>query len=73
MSKRKQYHLEVEDMMALETLEGEERLTEINSRFEVHLKLIQHGSWKATENDEVQVKDLHAKIGELAGAYDNLP
>jgi transposase len=69
--------------VALDALKGEE----LRSRFRIHPTMIHQwkrallegasgvlvrGSRKAPEVDEEQVKDLHAKIGELAVANDFL-
>ncbi len=83
MSKRKQHHPEFKAKVALEELKGEATVSELASRFGVHPTMIhqwkrallegasgvfERGSRKAPEVDEEQVKDLHAKIGELAVA-----
>ncbi|PXW67318.1 transposase [Loktanella sp. PT4BL] len=85
MSKRKQHHPEFNAKVALEALKGEETVSELASRFGVHPTMIHHwkqaflegasgvferGSRKAPEVDEKQVKDLYAKIEELAVAND---
>ena len=87
MSKRKQHHPEFKAKVALDGLKGEERVSELASRFGVHLTMIhqwkrallvvasgvfKRGSRITPEVDEEQVKDLHAKIGELAVANDFL-
>ncbi len=72
---------------ALEALKGEETVSDLAIRFGVHPTMIhqwkrallegasgvfERGGRKAPEVDEEQVKDLHAKIGELAVANDFL-
>ena len=83
MSKRKQHAPEFKAKVALEALKGDERAAELASRFGVHPTMIhqwkrallegasgvfERGGRKKSEIDEEQVKELHAKIGELAVA-----
>lgn len=83
MSKRRQHAPEFKAKVALEALKGEETAAELASRFGVHPKMIhqwkrallegasgvfERGGRKRLEIDEEQVKELHAKIGELAVA-----
>ncbi|MDE4142596.1 transposase [Phaeobacter gallaeciensis] len=83
MSKRKQHAPEFKAKIALEALKGEETAAELASRFGVHPTMIhqwkrallegasgvfERGGRKKPEIDQEQVKELHAKIGELAVA-----
>ncbi|MFD0915006.1 IS3 family transposase [Pseudahrensia aquimaris] len=87
MSKRKQHRPEFKAKVALEALKGEETISELASRFGVHPTMIhqwkrallegasgvfERSGKKTPQIDEDQVKDLHAKIGELAVANDFL-
>ena len=83
MSKRKQPAPEFKAKVALEALKGDETAAELAIRFGVHPTTIhqwkpallegasgvfERGGRKRPEIDEEQVKELHAKIGELAVA-----
>jgi transposase len=83
MSKRKQPAPEFKAKVVLEALKGEETAAELASRFGVHPTMIhqwkrallegasgvfERGGRKRTEIDEEQLKELHAKTGELAVA-----
>ena len=87
MSRRDQHHLDFKAKVALEALKGEETVSQLASRFGVHLTMIhqwkrallegasgvfERGGKKTAAVDEEQVKDLHAKIGDLAVANDFL-
>ena len=83
MSERKQHAPEFKAKVALEALKAEETAAELASRFGAHPTMIhqwkrallegasgvfERGGRKKPEIDEEQVKELHAKIGELAVA-----
>lgn len=87
MSKRKQHSPEFKAKVALEAVKGEQTVSELASRFGIHPTMIhqwkrallegasdvfERGGRRKPEIDEDQVKELHAKIGELAVANDFL-
>ena len=80
MSKRKNHSPALKAKVALEALKGERTVAELSSQFGVPPTLInvwkrallegasgvfERGSKRAPEVDETQIKELHAKIGEL--------
>ena len=86
MTKRRQYKPDFKARVALEALKGELTVAELASRFVVHPTMIHQ--WKKAllegasdifqrgraelELDAAQVKELHAKIGELTVERDSL-
>ncbi len=88
MSQRRNHDPAFKARVALEALKGERTVSELSSMYGVHPTMIhqwkkallegaadifERGSKKATpEFDEATVKELHAKIGELAVANDFL-
>ena len=86
MRKRKQYTADFKARVALEAVKGEQTVAELASRFGVHPTMIHQ--WKKAlldgasdifqrgraepAVDAAQVKDLHAKIGELTVERDFL-
>jgi len=87
MSKRRNHDPAFKARVALEALKGERTVSELSSAYGVHPTMIhqwkkallegaadifERGARKAPEIDEEQVRELHAKIGELAVANDFL-
>ena len=87
MTKRRQHNPEFKARVALEAVKGERTVAELASRYGVHPTMInqwkkalvdgaaevfERGRRKEPEIDEATMKELHAKIGELAVANDFL-
>ena len=88
MSKRRNHDAAFKARVALEALKGERTVSELAQAYEVHPTMIHQwkkallegaagifergGKTATTEIDEDTVRDLHAKIGELAVANDFL-
>ena len=88
MTKRKKHNPEFKAKVALEALKGEHTVSELATRFGVHPTMIHQwkrallegasgvfergGKSREPAVDEAVVKELHAKIGELAVANDFL-
>jgi transposase len=79
-SKRRRFSAEFKAKVALEALRGEQTLSELATRFDLHPNMIAQWKRQATEGmvevfssksaqreevGEAQIKDLHAKIGQL--------
>ena len=86
-SKRKRYSAEFKSKVALEAIRGEQTLSELASRHNLHPNMIATWKRQAIENmaetfsskseranavNEAQIKELHAKIGELTVECDFL-
>jgi transposase len=87
MTKRRQHNPEFKARVALEAVKGERTVAELASRYGVHPTMINQWKKALVEGalevfargrrtepgvDEATVKELHAKIGELAVANDFL-
>lgn len=86
-TRRKRYSAEFKAKIALEAIRGEQTINELASRYELHPNMITTWKRQAIENmaaafsgakerssksDEAQIKDLHAKIGQLTVERDFL-
>ena len=79
-TKRERYSAEFKAKVALEAIKGEQTISELGSRYGIHPNMITTWKRQAIENmadtfsgkaervrsaDDAQIKDLHAKIGQL--------
>ena len=79
-TKRKRYAAEFKAKVALEAIKGEQTLAELAAKYSLHPNMITNWKRQAIDNmaegfsskadrtkelDEAQLKDLHAKIGQL--------
>jgi transposase len=87
MAKRRKYSAELKAKVALEALRGEQTLAELSARYNVHPNLIANWKKRARESlvdvfngggakrdaqHEKEIKELHAKIGQLTVEKDFL-
>ena len=87
MAKRRKYSAELKAKVALDALRGEQTLAELSARYNVHPNLIANWKKRARESlvdvfngggqmrdtqHEAEIKELHAKIGELTVEKDFL-
>jgi transposase-like protein len=88
MTRRRNFKPEFKAKVALEALKGEATMAELSSRFAVHANLIQKwksavlqgapglfaraGKGGREAGHEAEIKELHAKIGELTVEKDFL-
>lgn len=86
-TKRKRYSADFKAKVALEAIKGEQTIQELGSRYGLHPNLITNWKRQAIENlaetfstkaergrnnDDPQIKELHAKIGQLTVERDFL-
>jgi transposase len=86
-SKRRRYSAEFKAKVALEAIKGEQTISELAARFELHPNMITNWKRQAIDNmaesfsgkaernrnnEEARIKDLHAKIGQLTVERDFL-
>ena len=86
-TRRKRYSAEFKAKVALEAIRGEQTINELASRYELHPNMITTWKRQAIDNmasafaggkergstsDEGQIKELHAKIGQLTVERDFL-
>ncbi len=86
-TKRKRYSAEFKAKVALEAIKSEQTLAELAAKYSLHPNMITNWKRQAIENmadafsskserdnkaDEAQIKELHAKIGQLTVERDFL-
>ncbi len=86
-TKRKRYSAEFKAKVALEAIKGEQTLAELAAKYSLHPNMITNWKRQAIENlaetfstkaernrisDDPQIKELHAKIGQLTVERDFL-
>ena len=86
-TKRKRYSPEFKAKVALEAIKGEQTISELGTRYGLHPNMITNWKRQAVENlaetfstkaerartdDDPQIKELHAKIGQLTVERDFL-
>jgi transposase len=86
-ARRKRYSAEFKAKVALEAIRGEQTISELASRYELHPNMITNWKRQAIDNmaavfsvaaergnkaGDAQIKDLHAKIGQLTVERDFL-
>ncbi len=86
-TRRKRYSAEFKAKVALEAIRGEQTISELAARYELHPNMITNWKRQAIENmvsafsgasdrntktEEAQIKELHAKIGQLTVERDFL-
>jgi transposase len=87
MTRRKRYSADFKAKVALEAIRGDQTIHELASRYELHPNMITNWKRQAVDNmaeafssksersnkgDDTQIKELHAKIGELTVERDFL-
>jgi transposase len=86
-TRRKRYSAEFKAKVALEAIRGDQTISELAARYELHPNMITNWKRQAIDNmtavfsgnserntkaDEAQIKELHAKIGQLTVERDFL-
>lgn len=86
-TRRRRFSAEFKAKVALEAIRGDQSISELASRYELHPNMITNWKRQAIDNmaeafssksersnkgDDTQIKELHAKIGELTVERDFL-